>query len=296
MPELPEVEAVRLSLIPCLVGRKIESVFVGRPKLVASHKTKREEDPVKTQRFIDGLTGETFARLERRAKNLIFIFESGKVMNVHLRMTGQLIYRDNQQVAFGGHPIKNSLVELPSKHSHVVFELDRGTLYYNDTRMFGHLLFFDSLDELEESGILGNLGLEPLEEFSFEEFDMRMRRFKSAVKKVLLEQRAIVGLGNIYCDEVLFDCGILPTRRIDSMTELEMKALYESIRRIMPLAVEMGGSSVANYVLGDGSNGSYASQHKVYGRAGKPCMKCGSELKKTAVNQRTTVYCENCQS
>lgn len=296
MPELPEVEAVRLSLVPCLVGRKIESVFVGKPKLVASYKTKREEDPAKTQRFVDGLTGEVFARLQRRAKNLIFVFESGKVMNVHLRMTGQLIYRDNQQVAFGGHPIKDSLVDLPSKHSHVVFELDRGTLYYNDTRMFGHLLFFDSIQELEDSGILDNLGLEPLEEFTFDEFNMRMRRFKSPVKKVLLEQRAIVGLGNIYCDEVLFDCGILPMRNIDSFSVDEMKALYKSIRKIMPLAVKMGGSSVANYVLGDGSNGSYASKHNVYGKAGKPCVKCGAKLKKTAVNQRTTVYCEHCQS
>ena len=296
MPELPEVEAVRLSLIPFLQGRTIDNVFVSRPKLVASHKTKREEDPAKTQEFINELSGEVFAGIERRAKNLIFRFESGKVMLVHLRMTGQLIYQNKQDVAFGGHPIKNSLIELPSKHSHVVFELDEGTLYYNDTRMFGCLLYFPSFFALEASGILDNLGIEPLEDFTFEDFDMRMRRFSSAVKKVFLEQRAIVGLGNIYCDEVLFDAGIIPTRKIPTLTDKEMRTLYDSIRKIMPLAVKMGGSSVANYVLGDGSNGSYADKHMVYNRGNKPCLVCGTVLKKTAVNQRTTVYCEKCQS
>ncbi len=295
MPELPEVEAVRLSLIPFLKGRKIDSVFVSKPKLVASHKTKREENPTKTNEFINELKGEVFADIQRRAKNLIFTFESGKVMLVHLRMTGQLIYQNNQDVAFGGHPIKNSLVELPSKHSHVVFELDSGTLYYNDTRMFGCLIYFKDYTALDESGIMDNLGIEPLEDFSFDDFNLRMRRFSSAVKKVFLEQRAIVGLGNIYCDEVLFDAGIIPTRKIPSLSEKEMQKLYKSIRKIMPLAVEMGGSSVANYVLGDGSNGSYADRHMVYNRGGKPCFVCGNILKKTAVNQRTTVYCEKCQ-
>ena len=296
MPELPEVEALRLSLLPVLTGRAIEKIFVAKPKLVSSHKTQRSEDLDKLNEFILELTGEKILDIKRRAKNLFFVFESGKVMLVHLRMTGQLVFRDKFNLAFGGHPIKNSVSDLPNKHSHVVFELDKGTLYYNDIRMFGCLLYFKSMPALQESGVLGNLGIEPLEEFSFAEFNTAMRRFKSNVKKVFLEQKAIVGLGNIYCDEVLFDAAVLPTTNITELSEQQMQRLYKSIKKIMPLAVTKGGSSVANYVLGDGSGGSYADLHLVYGRAGKPCLKCGDILQKTAVNQRTTVYCMNCQS
>jgi formamidopyrimidine-DNA glycosylase len=296
MPELPEVESLRRSLVPYVIGKKIESIQVKKPKLVSGNGTKRKESQEKVDEFVTELSGEVFKNADRRAKNLIFEFESGKILLVHLKMTGQLVYKDDDHFTFGGHPIEDSEKQLPHKHSHVIFKLNEGTLYYNDTRMFGYLLYCPSRAALDAESHFEGLGIEPEDPgFTLEFFKEKMKKKSATLKTLLLNQQVVVGLGNIYCDEVCFEAGILPDRKVDTLTDEELKNLYHTITRIIPTAIEMGGSSVANYLLADGSRGNYAREHKVYLKGGRDCEICGNELQKMKIASRTTVFCTTCQ-
>jgi len=299
MPELPEVESLRQSLIPYVVGQSIHKIIVHKPKLVAAKGTVRVASQSKTDEFIQELTNQKFLQIDRVAKNLIFKFESGKIMLVHLKMTGQLVYQSkipNQRPVFGGHPIDLSKTDLPSKHSHIIFELDLGTLYFNDTRMFGYVLYFQSLQALEREEHFKDLGIDPFDpNFTLNTFQKQILIHKAKLKSIFLSQKVVIGLGNIYADEVCFEAGVRPDRSCNSLKSNEIKALYKAISRIIPLAVALGGSSIANYLLADGSRGNYARNHKVYNRAGKPCFVCGNVLEKSIINSRTTVFCTKCQ-
>ena len=126
-------------------------------------------------------------------------------------------------------------------------------------------------------------------------FEQNLKKQTGILKKVFLEQKAVVGLGNIYADEVCFEAGVLPNRNIKTLNKKEILALFEAIKKILVKAVDLGGSSIANYLLADGSRGNYAREHKVYGRAGKECLVCGNILQKTQLAGRTTVFCQICQ-
>lgn len=299
MPELPEVESLRKSLIPFIVGQKIIKITVTKPKLVSDKGTKRTESETKVNQFISELENEYIKSLERRAKNLILTTLSGKIILIHLKMTGQLVYKSKdpkEEGVQGGHPIALSEVEVPNKHSHIIFELEHGTLYFNDTRMFGYVLYFSNQESLDAENHFDKLGVEPFSEsFSLDYFKKAMKGRKGNLKSLLLSQEVVVGLGNIYCDEVCFDSKILPTRSAETLSPVEIKTMYYSILKIMDLAVEAGGSSVANYLLGDGTKGNYAKQHKVYNRGGKQCLVCGTILESQKLAGRTTVYCKTCQ-
>ena len=297
MPELPEVESLRRSLVPHVVGQTIQSVEVHKPKLVSSKGTIRRPSSSKKKKFERGLTQETIKQIDRKAKNLIIHFESGKVLLIHLKMTGQLVYQeDGERLALGGHPIEVSEHELPNKHSHIIFELERGTLFYNDVRMFGYLLLYDSWDDLAAEQHFDNLGVDPLaEEFTLEHFRNGLKDRKAKLKTVLMNQEVVTGLGNIYADEDCFAAGVRPDRACNSLSDEELAKLHAEIQRIIQTAVEQGGSSVANYIMADGSRGTYAREHKVYGRGGKECLVCGNQLAKTTMNNRTTVLCLHCQ-
>ncbi len=299
MPELPEVESLRQSLIPFVVGQTITAITVHKPKLVSAKGTVRVASEAKTTEFIRELTGEKIITIDRVAKNLIFKFDSGKIMIIHLKMTGQLVYQSNiasQRPVFGGHPIDVSKTELPSKHSHIIFKLEQGTLYFNDTRMFGYALYFQSIEVLEAEEHFKDLGIDPFDpNFTLNNFQKSIKIPKAKLKSIFLSQKVVIGLGNIYADEVCFEAGVRPDRLCNSLKDSEIKALYHAINRIIPLAVELGGSSIANYLLADGSRGNYARNHKVYNRAGKPCFDCGNALEKTIINSRTTVFCLKCQ-
>jgi formamidopyrimidine-DNA glycosylase len=301
MPELPEVEALRRGLLPLIVGQKIQKAEVKMPKLVSSKGTTRIASDAKLQEFIQGILGRTIAGVERRAKNLIFSLNDGGIILVHLKMTGQLVYKGksgtNKEISVsGGHPIELSENSLPNKHTYVIFNLEHGTLYYNDVRQFGYLLYFPDKQTLESEKHFEGLGSEPLDkDFSFEDCYQKLKTKTGVLKKVFLDQTVVVGLGNIYADEVCFDAMVKPLRRVNTLKKHEIKALYEAIIKILPKAVAMGGSSVANYLLADGSRGNFAREHKVYGRAGQNCLRCGAILQKTVLGGRTTVFCNSCQ-
>ncbi len=298
MPELPEVESLRRSLEPYIVGQNIVAVTVHKPKLVSAHGTVRKEDMAKVGEFENSLIGERISSIERIAKNILIRFESQKVLLVHLKMTGQLVYQEGtENKALGGHPIQVSEKTLPNKHSHIIFVLDRGTLYYNDIRMFGYVLYYPSMSRLKEVHSIDDLGMDPTrDEFVLGTFIAELTRRKRVLKSALLAQDIVVGLGNIYVDESCFRAGISPHRITNTLTDNEITRLYKAIRYILARSVELGGSSVANYIMADGSRGTYAREHTVYRRAGKPCLKCNTLLKSSKIQSRTTVTCPVCQT
>lgn len=296
MPELPEVENLRLGLEKNILGQKIVKVEVKKPKLVSGKGNIRIASNKKVKEFETKLLGETFQKIERRAKNLIFRFKSGKVLLVHLKMSGQFVYKSKNKKVIGGHPIELSEKETPNKHTHVTFNLSKGDLYYNDTRMFGYLLYFPTDKHLKDSKHFELLGLEPLDKkFTPKYFEDSLKNKKGKIKAVLMNQEIVTGLGNIYADETLFESKIKPTRSANSLSKEEIKLLHQSIVRIIKKAIKVGGSSVATYRLLDESMGNYAREHKVYGKHGEKCPRCGFRLKKTEIQNRTTIFCPNCQ-
>ena len=296
MPELPEVESLRRSLEPYIISQTIRSIKVFKPKLVSGKGTKRDENLIKVEEFVVGLTGQKITKIDRVSKNLIISMESGQIMLVHLKMTGQLVYQPKiGESVSGGHPIE-SHDKLPSKHSHIILELDEGTLFYNDTRMFGYVLFYPDFVGMQAEHDWSKLGQDPAKEgFDKKQFMTEFGGLSGIVKKNFLDGRGVVGLGNIYADEVCFDSGITPMRTNKSLKKAELERIYESIIKIIPLAIEQGGSSIANYLLADGSRGNYAHYHKVYNRSGKACLACQRELKSIKLAGRTTVFCLSCQ-
>jgi formamidopyrimidine-DNA glycosylase len=298
MPELPEVENLRLGLEKNILGQKIVDVKVRKPKLVSGKGTIRTASRKKVEEFEKGLLGETFVEVNRRAKNLIFKFKSGKILLVHLKMSGQFVYKSKKgkNEVTGGHPIEISEKELPNKHTHVIFYLNNGTLFYNDTRMFGYLLYYPTLKHFENEDHFKLIGLEPLDrKFTAKFLEESLKNKVGKIKAVLMNQEIVTGLGNIYADETLFASKIRPTRQANTLSKTEIENLYANIIRIIKRAIKVGGSSVATYRLLDDSQGNYAREHKVYGKAGKNCPICKSVLSKIEIQTRTTVFCPKCQ-
>jgi formamidopyrimidine-DNA glycosylase len=292
MPELPEVEALRRGLLVYLPGRTITKVEIFKPKLVSGRGNVRVASKKKTDAFIGGLTGQKFKDIERRAKNLLFRFAGGQILLVHLKMTGQFVFvGPGGRRVDGGHPIEESETILPNKQTRIIFHLDSGTLYYNDTRQFGYLLFYPNEAAFQKDGHFEDHGPEPLSD----DFTGALKKKKGILKPALMAQNVVAGLGNIYVDEVCFAAGVRPTRRIPSLTQAEIRNLYVAIRKILPHAIQLGGSSVSDHRLADGSRGNYAREHKVYGRTGKQCLVCATKLKTVQSAGRTTVFCPHCQ-
>jgi formamidopyrimidine-DNA glycosylase len=298
MPELPEVENLRLGLERSILGQKILKVEVRKPKLVSGNGTKRTASPKKVKEFENGLRSESFVAIDRRAKNLLFKLTHGKLVLSHLKMSGQFVYKakGSNKLIEGGHPIELSEIELPNKHTHIIFTLSKGTLFYNDTRMFGYLLYYPTAPLFEKANHFKLYGMEPFsKEFTLKYFTEALKNKKGKIKAVLMDQKIVTGLGNIYADESLFEAGIRPNRSPSSISNTEAAKLYKALIRIMKKAVRVGGSSVATYRLLDNTRGNYAREHKVYGKAGENCPNCGNKLTKTIVGGRTTVFCSHCQ-
>ncbi len=298
MPELPEVENLRRGLARVIVDQKIHHVKVTKTKLVSGKSTKRTPSEKKKTEFIKGVKGEIFLDVERRAKNLIFRLTHNKMILAHLKMSGQFVYKsfDDSKMITGGHPIELSETKLPNKHTHILFELEKGTLFYNDTRMFGYLLYHKDQKTFEAENHFKLLGVEPLSRmFTPPYFYTQLKKYKGKIKAVLLDQKIVTGLGNIYADESLFEARIRPDRSASSLSRAEVDTLHTAILRILKRAIKVGGSSVATYRLLDATRGNYAREHKVYGKTGKPCIRCKTPLEKTIIQSRTTVFCPRCQ-
>lgn len=274
MPELPEVETVRRTLIELVSGKRIASVTVKLPRII-----QRPEEP---EAFAAALAGRTIQTVERRGKFLRIVLD-GLVLVSHLRMEGR----------YGVFP-SDEPIEL---HTHVLFHFDDGTdLRYKDVRQFGTMHLFEPGTEFDLKP-LNKLGLEPLDNEAFTAEALRglLGKKTGLIKPLLLNQEYVVGLGNIYVDEALFLAGIHPERTADSLKKAEWLRLHEAIVSTLLKAVAAGGSSVKSYVNGQGEMGMFQHQLLVYGRKNEPCVNCGRLIEKSVVGGRGTHTCVGCQ-
>ncbi|MBD0339220.1 MAG: bifunctional DNA-formamidopyrimidine glycosylase/DNA-(apurinic or apyrimidinic site) lyase [Thermoleophilia bacterium] len=263
MPELPEVETIRGALEPLLVGRRIERAEIADERLT------RPEPP---EAVAQALAGERVEALERRGKYLLFRLGSGRVLLVHLRMTGSFRSADDL-------------------HRRAVLELDDGTsVTYRDVRRFGTWLLLDAEDV--EPYLAARLGEEPLERrFTLD----RLAGRRAPVKAAILDQRTVAGLGNIYADEALWRARVHPLRPAGSLDDDELRRLRRGIRDALRAGIARQGSTLSDYAAPDGSPGRMQREFRVYGRAGEPCDRCGTPIAKTRVGGRGTWFCPGCQ-
>lgn len=282
MPELPEVETIIRDLTVHLVNKTIKQVSVIYPGSI-------NQKPVK---FIAHLEGQKIKNLSRRGKNIILQLTTDYLV-IHLKMTGQLVWRGGQTTLAGGHPIINVGQELPNKFTRVILKFAAGTLYFNDVRKFGWVRIMTAL-ELEL--YLQRLGVEPLGiDFTKDYLQTALAAKRIAIKAALLDQSKIAGLGNIYVDEALWASGIAPTRPANSLSKPELKKLQQAIVAVLNLSISQRGTSFNNYRDGNGEAGNNMKFLKVYGRANEGCPKCRRPLKKFRLAGRGTHWCDHCQ-
>lgn len=284
MPELPEVESLRRDLAPTLVGRTIRQVELRLPKLF---KAEPGLD-------VDTLVDKQVRGLERRAKLLVMRLSDDLVLVTHLRLTGQLVHvgPGGESLAHGGHPVPAWGTELPHKSTHLTFYLDdRSILYLTDIRQFSRLWLMRS-EEIDHFLAAAKFGPEPLEDaFTPVGFEARLSRRGVPIKTVLLDQRVIGGVGNIYADESLWEAGIHPLRPAASLNPDEVGRLHAAVRKVLDYAVREG---VAFVPMGKAiSDRAFPYCH---GRQGSPCARCGSLIEKARVGGRGTYWCATCQT
>lgn len=286
MPELPEVETVRVGLSGLLPQKKIKAVAHDWPKSFpnAAHDV---------EQF---LVGATITNVRRRAKVLMIDLHTDYTLVIHLKMTGQMVFVGTER--FGaGHPNDSLVNELPDKSTRVTFEFTDGShLYFNDQRKFGWVRLLPSV-EVPNIDFFQKVGPEPLDaEFTWQEFRNRLlRRKNSNIKAVLLDQTVVAGIGNIYADESLWGAKIHPETLVRDLTNPQIKLLFTELQYVLKLAIEKGGSSNHTYVNAEGKKGSYMDFARVFRREKLPCPRCGTTIIKTKVAGRGTHTCPFCQ-
>ncbi|PHZ84172.1 bifunctional DNA-formamidopyrimidine glycosylase/DNA-(apurinic or apyrimidinic site) lyase [Paremcibacter congregatus] len=279
MPELPEVETVRRGIIPLLEGRALSRVIQRRDTL-------RIPLP---ENFADRLTGRRIDKITRRAKYLLFALDQGETLICHLGMSGKMTL-----VARAG----RETPDIFAKHDHVILENDQGDLViFNDPRRFG-LMTLCATEELDQHRLFCQMGPEPLgNAFHSDYLFDKMRGKRSPVKTVLLDQRVVVGLGNIYVCEALYLAGISPLRPATDLDRETVERLVPIIRQVLARAIEAGGSTLKDYARVDGELGYFQHEFKVYGREGEACHTTGCDHSIVRIPQsgRSTFYCPACQ-
>ncbi|MFA7088074.1 MAG: bifunctional DNA-formamidopyrimidine glycosylase/DNA-(apurinic or apyrimidinic site) lyase [Patescibacteria group bacterium] len=296
MPELPEVETIRRGLEIGLSDSRITTVDIISPKSALPNAAflKRE------------LAGRKISGFKRRGKLLILTLSPKKgadYLLIHLRMTGQLIYSGPDSEVIGGHSIKDDAQSrfeavggnLPNRHTRIIINFkDGGRLFFNDLRKFGYLKL---VSESELKSVLSmGYGPEPLtKEFTLDYLKNIFQHKKTKIKALLLNQKIVAGLGNIYVDESLWSAKIRPGRLVGKISIAEIKRLYLSINKIIKRAIEHQGTTFSNYLDSRGKTGNFSDFLQVYGRKGQKCRRCGGIIKKEKLAGRGTHYCPDCQ-
>lgn len=273
MPELPEVETIRRSLKKKICDCQINHVEVLLKKII------RRPD---VESFISLLEGQKITGVGRRGKYLLIKIGNFQVLAVHLRMTGRLVF---------------TTPDIPwDQHTHVVFQLDNGgELRFHDVRKFGTM---DLLTPEEMKGFppLCSLGPDALDpELTEDAFKKRLKGRRGQIKNLLLNQSFVAGIGNIYANEILWKAGIHPERLADSLSSREQKRFYHAMQAVLTLAIEHHGTTLRDYVDGEGNPGGFQNLLAVHGKEGEPCPCCGKPVVRAKLGGRSAYYCSACQ-
>lgn len=272
MPELPEVETVRRGLMKIAKGRQIRGIDVYYGKIIRGD----------VEKFRQNLIGQTILRIDRRGKYLLFRFSNNLTMISHLRMEGQYFSQPE------GGPI--------DKHTHVVFHFTDGTeLCYHDTRKFGRMHLVPTGEEMQVAG-LKTIGPEPTsKDFTVEYFTKILKKSRGKIKPFLLNQRHVAGLGNIYCDEVLWQSRINPEQAANTLSTRQIQDLHDNIIKEIATATKYKGTTVHTFKNAMGDAGGFQDHLEAYGRSGEKCPRCGTKMVKIKVAERGTTFCPHCQ-
>ncbi|MDO8583305.1 MAG: bifunctional DNA-formamidopyrimidine glycosylase/DNA-(apurinic or apyrimidinic site) lyase [bacterium] len=279
MPELPEVETIKLGLQKYLVGKKILGVEVRLRRIFSGDEK--------------NIIGAKVISVDRFGKGLVINLNNGYSIAAHIKLTGQFVYRDSITSKLKLSPKVGQ--QIPNKFTHISFKLDKGAyLHYNDIRQFGWVKVLKTKD-LKTIPFFKDLGPEPFKGLTFELFEKIIKSSNVAIKPLIMDQKKIGGIGNIYANDALFDSAIDPRRKAKTLTDAEIKKLYDSILKVLKKGLENGGASELNYVNALGQEGKYQHHFLAYGQDGKKCVRCGNIMKKITLGGRGAYFCENCQ-
>lgn len=277
MPELPEVETIRNQLEKLIIGKQMLKVDVGLAKMIKLPLVK----------FRKIVIGSKIKKISRRAKILIFELSNGWSILVHLKMSGRLIFRKKEA----------KLQTEDTKWNHLIYYFRDGSrLFHNDLRQFGYVKLIKT-DELADFFKKEKLGPEPLKkDFTLIDLSAILKQKpKAKIKQFLIDQQNISGIGNIYSDEILFFAGVHPLRRVIELKPVEIKKIFDGIKKILPKALKLRGTSDSDYLDALGRKGEYAMRLKVYGREGEKCGKCGGLVHRVKIGGRSAHFCPACQ-
>jgi formamidopyrimidine-DNA glycosylase len=270
MPELPEVETIKRELNKTIINKKIVDVIVNNAKVIRG---------MDEEKFIKELKNVKIKNIIRKGKLLIFELSSGKSLTIHLKMTGQLVYPRQGGASLG-------------KATKASFKFTGGKILdFNDVRLFGELKIVDNWQDLK---FIKELGPEPFN-IDSEKFRQMLAKRKTKIKVLLMDQKIISGIGNLYANEALFRAKIDPRRSANSLSDKEKDLLFEETKNTLSEAIKYKGSSVDNYVQVSGKQGNYVQYHKVYDREGEKCLKCKGIIKRIVLGGRGTYICPQCQ-
>ena len=288
MPELPEVEVVKRSLI-----KKTQNLIVKAVK-INDGRLRYNVDRKKIKKII----GLKFKKISRRSKYLLFFFDKDIVMLVHLGMTGKFFFVNRKRRKYKTSFYYDINEDKDKKHDRIIFDLSNNQkLIYNDVRKFGFIKFFQSVN-INQNIHLKHLGPEPLSlKFNTEYFKNYIIGKERNIKNTLMDQKFVSGLGNIYVNEILFFSGVMPTKKIKKITKVEIQKIIKFSKKIISKAIVLGGSSIKNFSSSSGKTGSFQQHFSVYGKKGENCpkAKCRGEIKKIVIANRASFFCNKCQ-
>lgn len=300
MPELPEVETTVKDLRQKVLNRTFINVWTDTPKLV--------KKPIGFERFKRQVKGKKIKKIWRRGKNIVFELSEGIALLVHQKMTGHLLIGYwildppkrasgslRGRLGFWKPSEKGPLEERINIYIHLLFTLDNGKmLALSDLRKFAKVELWDK-EELKKEFDL-TLGPEPLDkDFTFERFKKALKGQRRGIKQVLMDQKVLVGIGNIYSDEILWEARVNPFQKTNQLGDRDLKKIFQAVKTVLERAIQLKGESISDYRRPSGKKGSFDTERKIYRREGEQCARCGNKIQRKKIGGRSAHFCPSCQ-